>query len=43
MEVLQEIAEHAGNATNDRLKTVDGAAAMDEVEMATPDALDYVS
>ena len=39
-EVLQEIAEYAGNATNDWLKTVDEAAAMDEAEMATPDALD---
>ena len=39
-EVLQEIAEYAGNATNDGLKTVDEAAAVDEAEMATPDALD---
>ena len=39
-EVLQEIAEYAGNATNNGLKTVDEAAAMDEAEMATPDALD---
>ena len=39
-EVLQEIAEYAGNATNDGLTTVDEAAAMDEVEMATPDTLD---
>ena len=39
-EVLQEIAEYAGNTTNDGLKTVDEAAAMDEAEMATPDALD---
>ena len=38
--MLQEIAEYAGNATNDRLKTVDEAAAMDEAEMAPPDALD---
>ena len=34
------IAEYAGNATNDRLKTANEAAAMDEAEMATPDALD---
>ena len=39
-DVLQEIAEYAGNATNNGLKTVDEAAAMDEAEMATPDALD---
>ena len=39
-EVLQEIAEYAGNATDNGLKTVDEAAAMDEAEMATPDALD---
>ena len=39
-EVLQEIAEYAGNATNNGLKTVDEAAAMDEAKMATPDALD---
>ena len=35
--------EYAGNATNNGLKTVDEAAAMDETEMATPHALDYVS
>ena len=39
-EVLQKIAEYAGNTTNDGLKTVDEAAAMDEAEVATPDALD---
>ena len=39
-EVLQVIAEYAGNATNDWLKTVDEAVAMDKAEMATPDALD---
>ena len=38
--VLQEIAEYAGKATNDGLKTVDEAVAMDEAEMANPDALD---
>ena len=35
-EVLQEIAEYAGSATNDGLKTVDEVVAMDEAEMATP-------
>ena len=39
-EVLKEIAEYAGNATNNRLKTVDEAATMGEAEMVTPDALD---
>ena len=39
-EVLQEIAEYAGNASNGGLKTVDEAATMDEAEMVTPDALD---
>ena len=39
-EVLQVIAEYAGNATNNWLKTVDEAVAMDKAEMATPDALD---
>ena len=34
-EVLQEIAEYAGNATNNGLKTVGEAVAMDEAEMAT--------
>ena len=39
-EMLQEIAEYAGNATNNGLKTVDEVAAMNEVEIANPDALD---
>ena len=38
-EMLQEIAEYAGKATNDGLKTADEATAMDEAEMATSDAL----
>ena len=41
-EVLQEIAEYAGNVTNDRLKTANEAVAVDEAEMATPGALDQV-
>ena len=39
-EVLQEIAEYAGNATNDGLKTVNEATTMNEGEIATRDALD---
>ena len=38
--MLQEIAEYAGNATKDGLKTVDEATAMDKAEMATPNVLD---
>ena len=38
--MLQEIAESAGKATNDGLKTVNKAAAENEAEEATPDAMD---
>ena len=39
-EVLQEIAEYAGNVTNGGLKTVGEAAVMDKAKMVGPDALD---
>ena len=39
-EVLQNITENAGNATNHSLTTVDKASKEDEATEATPDALD---
>ena len=39
VEVFQEIAEYAGNTTNEGLKTIGKAVAMGEAEKATPDAL----
>ena len=39
-EVLQDIAESAGKASNQSLKTANEAAAADEVAEAIPDALD---
>ena len=39
-EVLQEIAEYTGNVTNDGLKTVDEAVAMDKAKMIDPNSLD---
>ena len=41
--MLQEIVEYVKNAINDRLKTVEDAAVLDEAEMVIPDTLDYIS
>ena len=42
-DVLQDTMKGAGNASNHGLKTVDEAAAEDEVTEATPGALDSIS